>query len=57
METHTNKTAGKFTASFGFAELSDDDSITDLIKHADEALYEAKKTGRNKIVQYQVKLD
>ncbi|WP_313638000.1 diguanylate cyclase, partial [Paenibacillus sp.] len=57
MEAHTSKTAGKVTASIGFAELSYDDSITELIKHADEALYEAKKTGRNKIIQYQVKLD
>lgn len=52
LEAYTHKTAGKVTASFGFAALSYDDSITDLIKHADEALYEAKKTGRNKIVQY-----
>ena len=41
---------GRITASFGVAELSDDDSIYALIKKADLALYEAKSTGRNSVV-------
>jgi len=37
------------TISIGVAKLSQDESIDDLLKKADEALYEAKKAGRNGI--------
>lgn len=37
------------TISFGVAEFKDDTSVADLIKRADEALYVAKETGRNKV--------
>lgn len=37
------------TISFGVAELKDDAAIADFIKRADEALYVAKETGRNKV--------
>src|SRR3989344_647864 len=40
----------KVTASFGVATLSADLNLDELIKHADEALYRAKETGRNKVV-------
>jgi len=41
----------KVTISCGVAELADTDKVsTDLIKRADERLYEAKRGGRNKVV-------
>ncbi len=41
------------TLSIGIARLPDDsDSIWKVIKYADSALYEAKNTGRNKIVEF-----
>jgi diguanylate cyclase (GGDEF)-like protein len=40
----------KVTASLGVAELHGEDTIAAVLKRADEALYEAKQTGRNKVV-------
>lgn len=37
------------TVSFGVAELKNDATAADFIKRADEALYVAKETGRNKV--------
>lgn len=45
-----DETALHFTVSVGVATLSaEHDSIAKLLKAADVALYEAKKTGRNKV--------
>jgi len=41
------------TASFGVATLEADDSLDDLLSHADIALYEAKANGRNACVIWQ----
>lgn len=38
------------TISIGVCEFKADDKEEDLLKKADKALYEAKKTGRNKVV-------
>ncbi len=37
------------TASFGVAELEDDESVTEFFVRADQALYMAKETGRNRV--------
>ncbi len=38
------------TASCGLAEFNSQDTPDDLIRRADEALYEAKRTGKNRVV-------
>jgi diguanylate cyclase (GGDEF)-like protein len=40
----------KITASMGVASLRDDDTDDSFIKRADDALYKAKKNGRNQVV-------
>jgi diguanylate cyclase len=40
---------GKVTASFGVARLRADESATDLLRRADQRLYEAKALGRNRV--------
>ncbi|HIE75612.1 MAG TPA: GGDEF domain-containing protein, partial [Gammaproteobacteria bacterium] len=41
----------KLTATFAVTEVNDqDDSIESVIRRADRALYEGKKTGRNCVV-------
>ena len=37
------------TVSIGYAVLGEDEDAADLIKRADEALYESKNTGRNRV--------
>jgi diguanylate cyclase len=40
----------RFTVSCGLAEFSPDETSDELIRRADEALYEAKRTGKNRVV-------
>lgn len=42
----------EFTLSFGVARLSPGDSLSDLRAKADDALYQAKRTGRDRYVIY-----
>ena len=39
-----------FTASFGVVQREEDESVADVLKRADEALYEAKRSGKNRVV-------
>jgi diguanylate cyclase len=39
----------KVSASFGIAQMSAEEQLQDTIKHADNALYQAKASGRNKV--------
>ncbi len=42
-------TVGKQSASFGIAECTSNEDIKSIIKKADNALYEAKRTGKNRV--------
>ena len=44
------ETVGSLTASFGVAQNEEGDDIDILLHRADKALYEAKNSGRNKVV-------
>jgi len=50
IEAYSFTEVGKITASFGVSELLVDDSASiDVLKRADDALYEAKKRGKNQV--------
>jgi diguanylate cyclase len=40
----------RFTASFGAAEIQEGEDLAGLLARADEALYQAKNSGRNQVV-------
>lgn len=45
------ETSLQLTISVGMATLAEDEAATTLLQRADEALYSAKKLGRNRVVQ------
>lgn len=44
---------GRITLSAGLALYQNGETARDLLQHADEALYQSKRTGRNKVTIYQ----
>jgi diguanylate cyclase (GGDEF)-like protein len=49
LQVHPFKVVNRVTASFGVAYLKTDERVSSLVKRADEALYQAKTFGRNRI--------
>ncbi len=49
IEEYKFKEVEKITCSFGITEFRNNDSLDSMIQRADEALYEAKESGRNKV--------
>jgi len=47
---HEFPKVGKITASFGLTQISIGDSLEEVVNRADLALYNAKETGRNRVV-------
>ncbi len=50
IEAHNFKEVGNLTASFGVSMMQMGDTKLSFFKRVDDALYEAKQTGRNKVV-------
>jgi hemerythrin-like metal-binding protein len=52
METTAHPVAGTCRASFGVAERYRGESYSELFRRADEALYNAKENGRNRVMTH-----
>lgn len=52
IENHRFKALNNLTASFGVAQYKTPSSINALISNADKALYQAKESGRNRVIGF-----
>ena len=52
LRNHVHPKVGTYTASFGVCEMSAGESLTSLYARSDEALYQAKHNGRNRVERY-----
>ena len=50
----TGETIGRITCSFGVATFRQGEPLSALVERADRALYEAKKMGRNRVVDERI---
>jgi diguanylate cyclase len=50
-DKESGKRYGRITASIGIAEFHPEEAVNGLIERADQALYSAKKKGRNRVEQ------
>lgn len=50
IESHPFEVAGNLTCSFGITRLQPDDDVHTLNRRVDEALYQAKRDGRNRVI-------
>jgi polar amino acid transport system substrate-binding protein len=53
IEAHDFKLPIKITCSFGVAQYEGDEPLEHLVHRADLALYEAKNSGRNRVIAYE----
>lgn len=49
LDQKSGRSLGVVTASFGIAELRRDETLESLVRRADDMLYDAKSTGRNRV--------
>lgn len=49
IDPNTNVDIGGLTASFGIAEINDNETAKDIVERADQRLYVAKNNGRNRV--------
>ncbi len=52
IESHKFPLVGQVSVSTGYIRLDSSNAPNILLDRADQALYQAKKTGRNKVIYY-----
>lgn len=49
---HLSRMTIEYTVSIGYASIAENDTLNTALRHADAALYTAKRTGRNRTIRY-----